>query len=88
MNRRGRDQASLGFIARPVRTEDQSRVVLARIGWVRTYEPATVLWQRIRPGMIGLFRATVNRMGGRWVTSFSSERESKLDLPRFFRSLG
>jgi putative transposase len=53
----------------------KSRVVLPRIGRVRTHEPTTALRERIEAGKARILRATVSREGRRWSVRFPCEVE-------------
>ena len=80
--KKGRDRESVGFTTGAIRVDDQSHVVLPRIGRVRTHEPATALLERVRAGTARVLRATVSREGGRWYVSFTCEVDREPGTPR------
>ncbi|MCY0884470.1 MAG: IS607 family element RNA-guided endonuclease TnpB, partial [Firmicutes bacterium] len=80
--KKGRGRESVGFTTGAIRVDDQSPVVLPRIGRVRTHEPTTKLLARLRAGTARILRATVSREGGRWFVSFTCEVEREPGTPR------
>jgi putative transposase len=73
--KKGRGRESVSFTTGAIRVDDQSHVVLPRIGRVRTHEPTTALLKRLKAGTARILRATVSRQGGRWFVSFTCEVE-------------
>jgi putative transposase len=71
--KKGRGRESVGFTTGAIRLDDQSHVVLPRIGRVRTHEPTWALWRRLEEGTAQILRATVAREGGRRYASFTCE---------------
>ncbi|MCY0884317.1 MAG: helix-turn-helix domain-containing protein [Firmicutes bacterium] len=80
--KKGRGRESVGFTTGAIRVDDQSPVVLPRIGRVRTHEPTTKLLARLQAGTARILRATVSREGGRWFVSFTCEVEREPGTPR------
>jgi putative transposase len=80
--KKGRGRESVSFTTGAIRVDDQSHVVLPRIGRVRTHEPTTKLLTRLAAGMARILRATVSREGGRWYVSFTCEVEREPGTPR------
>lgn len=79
--KKGRGQETVSFTTGAIRVDDQSHVVLPRIGRVRTHEPTTKLLARLRAGTARLLRATVSREGGRYYVSFTCEVERNPGRP-------
>jgi putative transposase len=79
--KKGRGRESVGFTTGAIRVDDQSHVVLPRIGRVRTHEPTTALLSRIEAGAARIQRATVSREGGRWFVSFTCEVKRHVGCP-------
>jgi putative transposase len=80
--KKGRGRDAVSFTTGAIRVDDQSHVVLPRIGRVRTHEPTTALRERIAAGTARILRATVSREGGRWFVSFTCEVERAVGRPR------
>ncbi|MCY0879437.1 MAG: IS607 family element RNA-guided endonuclease TnpB [Firmicutes bacterium] len=80
--KKGRGRESVSFIPGAIRVDDQSHVVLPRIGRVRTHEPTTALLTRLAAGTARILRVTVSRHGGRWLVSFTCEVERQPSVPR------
>jgi len=80
--KKGRGREAVSFTTGAIRVDDQSHVVLPRIGRVRTHEPTTALRERIAAGTARILRATVSREGGRWFVSFTCEVERAVGRPR------
>ncbi|QBS38207.1 transposase [Thermaerobacter sp. FW80] len=81
--KKGRGRESVRFTTGAIRVDDQSHVVLPRIGRVKTHEPTTALLRRIEAGTARILSATVAREGGRWFVSFTCEVERQPGRPRF-----
>ena len=79
--KRGRGRESVRFTTGAIRVDDQSHVVLPRIGQVRTQEPTTALRIRIAAGTARVLSASVCREGGRWFVSFTCEVERTVRKP-------
>ncbi len=80
--KRGRGRESVRFTTGAIRVDDQSHVVLPRIGRVRTQEPTTTLLVRVEAGTARILSATVCREGGRWFVSFTCEVERVAGRPK------
>ncbi|QBS38072.1 transposase [Thermaerobacter sp. FW80] len=81
--KKGRGRESVRFTTGAIRVDDQSHVVLPRIGRVKTHEPTMALLRRIEAGTARILSATVAREGGRWFVSFTCEVERQPGRPRF-----
>jgi len=79
--KKGRSRESVSLTTGAIRVDDQSHVVLPRIGRIRTHEPTTALLKRLEAGTARMLRATVTRQGERWFVSVTCEVEREPNPP-------
>jgi putative transposase len=69
--RRGRGRVSCRFMTGALGVSGRTRVRLARIGHVRTHEPAVKVLSRLKNGSARVLSATVSWQAGRWYCSMT-----------------
>ncbi len=79
--KKGRPRQSVRFTTGAIAVADRTRIILPRLGRIRTHESTTALAERIAAGTARILTATLSCEDDRWFVSFTCEVDRARGCP-------